>query len=760
MTDPDLFSAYLATRSEEAFRHLVDRYLPLVYASALRQLHDRHLAEDAAQAVFLVFIKKAPTLRPSTILPAWLLTTTRYVCQDARKLARRRQLHEQKAAAMSQSPIVTASDTTIDYSAITPYLDDALATLPESDRAAIILRFFDAQPLKDIGTVLHISEPTAQKRLERALQKLRTFFAGRNITLSVTAMPLALAAHTPVPALLPPALAATIAAAHTSAALSTTAFALAKSALHTLFWSPAKIAAASIALLATTSLITVSAVTALRAPAPTPVPSAETSRATEAIAATVPAFVEPVEPGFTPITEHLIRTDNKHQITFVDLDHDKVFSPPFAITINPNPVPYIDFTPELKDWIAKNNISLLLIADPDKISTTFIEALATSPTNSNKPFFFSTTKATTITAAFAARDPNQVSGYLPSQGTTFGFPESSFFKTRLGNMGILQITDPGHNPEFTTLPPTVQLRYKLVRSPILVVEIERIMGEPGGNGDPLPAIQVGVLAAANGKPDDTLPQLADAILKAKPTALRDAIMDHMTIDRRSDFPEGPFAWSYGSFQDRDNLRRRLWTNAKTLFRTNPAQARRYARAAILFRAMDDFPNGGYGLISYTHDADGMYITGLEPDKIEELESTRLDYGSAFRNGEKTETANKQIDRLFKHPTLEEFNLAIKCLDQWLAAGLSDVDQLEFAESVLQLSNHATAINNQEMIQKTKAHEQLWLKPAQGNFKRWLTQAINEPATEPERVYNLTIVRDGLMFDTDTDGNEMPGGHPQ
>src|SRR5262249_18796492 len=78
-----LLQEYARSRSQEAYRQLVERYAGLVYAAARRQVRDKHLAEDVTQAVFVVLAQKAGTIRPGRPLSAWLLTTTRYTCSNA-----------------------------------------------------------------------------------------------------------------------------------------------------------------------------------------------------------------------------------------------------------------------------------------------------------------------------------------------------------------------------------------------------------------------------------------------------------------------------------------------------------------------------------------------------------------------------------------------------------------------------------------------------------------------------------------------------
>src|SRR5579862_4021846 len=85
MSDWELIQLYLQRADEQAFGQLVHRYLPLVYSAALRQTSRAALAEEVAQAVFVLLARKASTFNSKVVLPAWLFRATRLIAASARR---------------------------------------------------------------------------------------------------------------------------------------------------------------------------------------------------------------------------------------------------------------------------------------------------------------------------------------------------------------------------------------------------------------------------------------------------------------------------------------------------------------------------------------------------------------------------------------------------------------------------------------------------------------------------------------------------
>ena len=192
LDDQQLLIRFAENRSEAAFGQLVNRYVNLVYSTALRRTDfDAHLAQDVAQLVFTDLARKAPSLSRDVVLAGWLHRATLYAAGQLMRGDRRRRLREQEAAAMS----ALQSETNTDWQAIRPALDEALDQLNQTDRNALLLRFFEQRSLTEIGSALGTNEDAAGKRVKRALEKLRTVLMRRGITTTGAALSTVISAH-------------------------------------------------------------------------------------------------------------------------------------------------------------------------------------------------------------------------------------------------------------------------------------------------------------------------------------------------------------------------------------------------------------------------------------------------------------------------------------------------------------------------------------------------------------------------------------
>ncbi|MEN9575181.1 MAG: hypothetical protein RL514_3036 [Verrucomicrobiota bacterium] len=242
--DMDLLRHFARDGVEEAFAELVRRHLDLVHSAALRQVRSPQLAEEVAQSVFTDLARDATRLKSGTVPAAWLYQVTRRTAIDVIRREARRQLREQVAVEMN-----AMNSTPSDWAQVEPLLDDAMATLADTDRTAVLLRYFENKSLREVGAALGASDDTAQKRVSRAVEKLRDFFAQRGVTVGASGLTVTLAANAVQAA--PPGLALTISAASTlagAAVASTNIKAIAMTTLQKLAVTTALAAAVGVAL--------------------------------------------------------------------------------------------------------------------------------------------------------------------------------------------------------------------------------------------------------------------------------------------------------------------------------------------------------------------------------------------------------------------------------------------------------------------------------------------------------------------------------
>ncbi len=184
LTDGELLARFVATGDEAAFEVLVHRLGPMVLGVCRRMLGDRHDAEDAFQATFLVLARRAASVDPPDRVGPWLYGVARRVADRARAVRARRRSRE-SAGNVPEPAVDSASD--VDH--VLPLLDRELGRLPEKYRAPIVLCHLEGKPYREAARQLGCPEGTLAGRLTRG----RALLAARLNRLGVTVSAAALA---------------------------------------------------------------------------------------------------------------------------------------------------------------------------------------------------------------------------------------------------------------------------------------------------------------------------------------------------------------------------------------------------------------------------------------------------------------------------------------------------------------------------------------------------------------------------------------
>lgn len=250
-TDHDLLDRFIHAQDSEAFNELARRYLNLIHSAATRRVADRALAHDITQAVLMILAKRPQAARKSASLSAWLLTTVRYAAANALKIEERRRRHEKRAALTAQPGICSPdpSDALL-WQELAAQLDDAVLKLPAQDRRAVLLRYFEERPIREVAQAMSITEDAARQRLSRSVSKLRDHLTRRGVSLTAqtgaATLATLLTAHAVEAA--PSTLFTSTTAGTLIASGSSTSLTIAKGAITMMTWTKIKAIAAMLAL--------------------------------------------------------------------------------------------------------------------------------------------------------------------------------------------------------------------------------------------------------------------------------------------------------------------------------------------------------------------------------------------------------------------------------------------------------------------------------------------------------------------------------
>jgi RNA polymerase sigma factor (sigma-70 family) len=235
-TDCQLLSAHL-DGDAGAFEELAGRHAAMVLGTCRRLLGSGPDAEDAAQAVFVVLVRKARRLADGGgDLGGWLHRTAGMVSCTALR-ARRNRTRREREASMTREHDRSAEA----WSRLEGDLDAALDSLPSNYRDVLVLRYFEGLSGAETAQRLAVPESTVSTRASRALERLRAKLGARGKGLGAAALG-ALIAEQALAAPADPFIPSVVAAAK-GAAASAPILALAEGVLNMMFWTKVKIAA-------------------------------------------------------------------------------------------------------------------------------------------------------------------------------------------------------------------------------------------------------------------------------------------------------------------------------------------------------------------------------------------------------------------------------------------------------------------------------------------------------------------------------------
>lgn len=175
--DDEILLRHIARAEADALSALYDRYNRLVFSLAYNTVGDSATAEEIALDVFTQVWQKAATYRADRAkVSTWLTSITRYRAID--ELRRRGARADQRSVSWadlspSAEPTVSGPEVVAEFSMQQARVREAVAQLPDEQKAALGLAYFNGLSHSEIAATLDQPLGTVKTRIRLAMRKLR-----------------------------------------------------------------------------------------------------------------------------------------------------------------------------------------------------------------------------------------------------------------------------------------------------------------------------------------------------------------------------------------------------------------------------------------------------------------------------------------------------------------------------------------------------------------------------------------------------------
>lgn len=178
--DQQLLQNFIRSSDEAALTVLIERHAPMILGVCRRALGCTHDADDACQATFMVFSRKAASIRKTASLASWLHAVAMRVIANLKRERARRARRERAAT----TRCVTNPAEDVSWAEVQTVLDDELNRLPERYRAVLILCYLEGKTRDEAADQLGLSAGALHGLLERGRKLLADRLTKRGVTLS------------------------------------------------------------------------------------------------------------------------------------------------------------------------------------------------------------------------------------------------------------------------------------------------------------------------------------------------------------------------------------------------------------------------------------------------------------------------------------------------------------------------------------------------------------------------------------------------
>lgn len=168
-TPDEALAARTGEGDRDAFAELMRRHEEMVFAVCLRTMGDREAALDAAQETFVTVWRKADRFRGESAFTTWLYRVAVNTCYDLHRKAARRAADPLPE---THDPVDVSAGDPFESAELRPAIEDAIASLPDEFRAAVVLSDVEGLPIAQIAEILEVPAGTVKSRVFRGRRHL------------------------------------------------------------------------------------------------------------------------------------------------------------------------------------------------------------------------------------------------------------------------------------------------------------------------------------------------------------------------------------------------------------------------------------------------------------------------------------------------------------------------------------------------------------------------------------------------------------
>jgi RNA polymerase sigma-70 factor (ECF subfamily) len=176
MTEEQLLECFVTANDPDAFRVLIERHGPMVFAVCRKVLRAQHDAEDAFQDTFLTLATCAHRIKHSENIGPWLQRVARHRALRARFSDSRRRVRERNRTDSSTEYSIDPPDSTL-----IPLIREEVSRLPEHYRLPVVLCYLEGKTNQEAAAQLRCPVGTIKRRLWRAREILRDRLSHRGL---------------------------------------------------------------------------------------------------------------------------------------------------------------------------------------------------------------------------------------------------------------------------------------------------------------------------------------------------------------------------------------------------------------------------------------------------------------------------------------------------------------------------------------------------------------------------------------------------